>query len=49
MAQRYRVLERIDSGGMAEVWKGRLSSLEGFDKNIAIKRVLPIWPKTRNS
>ncbi|MEE2786941.1 MAG: serine/threonine-protein kinase [Myxococcota bacterium] len=41
MAQRYTVLERIDSGGMAEVWKGRLSSLEGFDKNIAIKRVLP--------
>ena len=39
--QRYTVLEKIESGGMAEVWKGRSSSLEGFDKNVAIKRVLP--------
>lgn len=38
---RYSILEKIDAGGMAEVWKARATSLEGFDKLVAIKRVLP--------
>ena len=39
--QRYRVIERIASGGMAEVFRAESAGLEGFKKNVAIKRVLP--------
>ena len=39
--QRYTIVQKIDSGGMAEVWKGKASSLRGFEKLVAIKRVLP--------
>jgi len=38
---RYRITERVASGGMAEVFKGVAESLQGFKKSIAIKRVLP--------
>jgi serine/threonine protein kinase len=38
---RYRITERVASGGMAEVFKGVAESLQGFRKNIAIKRILP--------
>jgi serine/threonine-protein kinase len=39
--QRYRVLEKIASGGMAEVFRAESAGLEGFKKIVAIKRVLP--------
>src|SRR3954470_9790212 len=39
--QKYRITERIDSGGMAEVFRGGAESLQGFRKNVAIKRILP--------
>jgi len=39
--QRYRVIEKIDMGGMAEIYRGRATSLEGIEKEVAIKRVLP--------
>lgn len=39
--QRYQVIERIDAGGMAEVFKANSSSLQGFEKLVAIKRILP--------
>ena len=38
---RYRVIERLESGGMAEVFRGEAESLAGFKKLVAIKRVLP--------
>jgi serine/threonine protein kinase len=38
---RYRITERVASGGMAEVFKGVAESLQGFKKNIALKRILP--------
>ncbi len=38
---RYRVIERLESGGMAEVFRGEAESLAGFKKQVAIKRVLP--------
>jgi serine/threonine protein kinase len=41
VASRYKPLEKIDVGGMAEVWKARSTSMEGFDKLVAIKRILP--------
>lgn len=43
--QRYQVIERIDAGGMAEVFKANSTSLQGFQKLVAIKRVLPSLTK----
>ena len=40
-AQRYQILDRIAAGGMAEVYRGESSGIEGFRKKVAIKRVLP--------
>src|SRR5690625_873266 len=39
--ERYSIIKRLDKGGMAEVFLGKSASLEGFDKVVAIKRVLP--------
>jgi serine/threonine protein kinase len=39
--QRYKPLERIAAGGMAEVFRAESAGLEGFKKIVAIKRVLP--------
>ncbi len=39
--QRYSIVERLDAGGMAEVFKGKAVSMRGFEKLVAIKRVLP--------
>jgi serine/threonine-protein kinase len=39
--QRYRVIERLESGGMAEVFRAESEGLQGFRKQVAIKRVLP--------
>ncbi len=39
--QRYRILSKIDAGGMAEIYKGVAISIEGFEKPVAIKRILP--------
>lgn len=39
--QRYRVVEKIAAGGMAEVFRAESAGLEGFKKTVAIKRVLP--------
>ena len=45
--QRYKVTERIDAGGMAEVFRGVAESLQGFKKNVAIKRILPHLTKNK--
>src|SRR4029453_19097722 len=39
--QRYRVIERLPSGGMAEGFVAESAGIEGFKKQVAIKRVLP--------
>ena len=39
--QRYRVIEKLESGGMAEVYRAESEGLQGFRKQVAIKRVLP--------
>jgi serine/threonine-protein kinase len=38
---KYRVIRKIDVGGMAEVFQGVAESIQGFRKKVAIKRVLP--------
>lgn len=39
--QRYRLIEKLESGGMAEVFLAEATSVQGFKKRVAIKRVLP--------
>jgi serine/threonine protein kinase len=36
----YTLLERIAVGGMAELWKARMRGVEGFQKTVAIKKIL---------
>jgi serine/threonine protein kinase len=38
---KYELLERLGSGGMAEVFLARTASIGGFEKLLAIKRLLP--------
>ena len=37
----YEILERIASGGMAELFRARRRGVEGFEKIVAIKKILP--------
>ncbi|MDX1501162.1 MAG: protein kinase [Thermoanaerobaculia bacterium] len=37
----YELGERIAVGGMAEIWTARMTSVEGFEKRVAIKKILP--------
>lgn len=39
--QRYNLIEKLEAGGMAEVFLGEATSVQGFKKKVAIKRVLP--------
>ncbi|RMH45128.1 MAG: serine/threonine protein kinase [Deltaproteobacteria bacterium] len=45
MKDRYSITERLDQGGMAEVFRGVAESIHGFKKNVAIKRILPSLTK----
>ncbi|MBU1219684.1 protein kinase [Myxococcota bacterium] len=38
---KYYLLERVNVGGMAEVFKAKLFGSDGFEKILAIKRILP--------
>lgn len=40
-ARRYILLDRIATGGMAEVFKAKSRGVEGFEKLVVIKRILP--------
>ena len=44
---RYSITERVDAGGMAEVFRGVAESMQGFRKNVAIKRILPSLAKNK--
>jgi serine/threonine protein kinase len=41
----YQVFDRIAVGGMAEVFRGRAAGEEGFEKSVAIKRILPAFAR----
>jgi serine/threonine-protein kinase len=47
MRDRYTITERLDHGGMAEVFRGVAESMEGFKKSVAIKRILPNLTKNQ--
>src|SRR5947208_3807939 len=38
---RYVLIERLATGGMAEVFKAKISAAHGFEKLLVIKRILP--------
>jgi eukaryotic-like serine/threonine-protein kinase len=45
---KYLLLDRISVGGMAEVYKAKSYGVEGFEKIIAIKRILPSMGEDRD-
>jgi eukaryotic-like serine/threonine-protein kinase len=46
--QRYRITDKIDAGGMAEVYRGIAeSAVGGLKKSVAIKRILPTLTKNK--
>ena len=47
MRERYTITERLDQGGMAEVFRGVAEGIEGFKKSVAIKRILPNLTKNQ--
>lgn len=38
---KYLLLDRVNVGGMAEVFKGKAFGVEGFERLVAVKRILP--------
>jgi serine/threonine protein kinase/predicted ATPase len=44
---RYRLLKRLGHGGMAEVFKAKSFGVEGFEKVLVIKRILPELAKSK--
>jgi serine/threonine protein kinase len=41
----YQLFDRIAIGGMAEIFRGRAAGEEGFEKQVAIKRILPSYAR----
>lgn len=39
--QRYKIIEKVDAGGMAEIYRAKAITIDGFEKVVAIKRILP--------
>jgi serine/threonine protein kinase len=40
---RYILVKKIASGGMADIFQAKLIGVEGFVKDVAIKKILPCW------
>ena len=38
---KYALVERLGRGGMAEVWKAKISGPAGFSRTLVVKRILP--------
>jgi serine/threonine protein kinase len=45
---KYILINRIAVGGMGEIYYGKVSGVEGFEKEVAIKRMLPHLSADRN-
>lgn len=45
--QKYKILHKLDAGGMAEVFVAQSESMKGFKKRVAIKRILPHLSKNQ--
>ncbi|MFO1462550.1 MAG: protein kinase [bacterium] len=45
---RYLLIDRLASGGMAEIFRAKLVGVEGFEKTVVIKRIHPFWSERRD-
>ncbi|MBN2418968.1 MAG: serine/threonine protein kinase, partial [Deltaproteobacteria bacterium] len=45
---KYKLLSRIAQGGMAELYLAKLFGYEGFEKLVAIKKILPYLAEETN-
>jgi serine/threonine protein kinase/predicted TPR repeat methyltransferase len=45
---KYLILARIAVGGMAELYQAKITSVEGFEKLVAIKKILPHLTQEKN-
>lgn len=44
---RYGLVDCIGTGGMADVYRAKFIGVEGFEKVLAIKKILPRWSQNR--
>ena len=42
---KYYLYERIAVGGMAEIYKAKMYGVDGFEKNMVVKQILPQYAK----
>lgn len=45
---KYLILDKIATGGMAELYRAKITSVEGFEKLVAIKKILPTLTQDKN-
>jgi serine/threonine protein kinase/tetratricopeptide (TPR) repeat protein len=45
---KYLILDKIATGGMAEMYQAKMTSVEGFEKLVAIKKILPNLTQDEN-
>ncbi|MCG6980417.1 MAG: protein kinase [Deltaproteobacteria bacterium] len=45
---KYLILDKIATGGMAELYQAKITSVEGFEKFVAIKKILPNLTQDKN-
>ncbi|MEM9487920.1 MAG: serine/threonine-protein kinase [Myxococcota bacterium] len=45
---KYEIIQRLAVGGMAELFLARVSGLEGFEKYVVVKRILPRYAQDKN-
>ena len=38
---KYQLIKKLATGGMAEVWLARQTGIEGFNRHVVVKRILP--------
>ena len=44
---KYLLMERLASGGMAEIFKAKVFGVDGFEKPMVVKQILPQYNKNR--
>lgn len=44
---KYRIIDKIDAGGMAEIYRAEAELIQGLKKKVAIKRILPHLTKNK--
>ena len=38
---KYEIVSRLAFGGMAEIYLARISGIQGFEKHVVLKKILP--------